>query len=204
MSINPWSNFISVEQMTESRLKELDLSYFPKIIMSAKKGSFTNTIKFERPFSGLSVSIGQTLTAKEIEDFSEFTIETFYKLHSSHYPISEVSVFKSHQALFFSRPYHYVRHEIDSKIVGYLVVGMLEEHPFFQEPTWHIGYWGISRSIRDKSVRDAIKYDWGTTLQNLNQDTRVAGNIDYFNKPAFQMASNFGMKTHGYRLDPRE
>lgn len=205
MSIHPWENYISIDALTESQLKEKAVDTFPKAIMSAEKNRIKNPFSPTRKSNPHFVSkIGSSLTSNEINNFSDFTIETFYKVHANHYPISEIEVFKAHQAVFFTRPFHYMRHELSGDIAAYLVVGMLENHPFFKDDTWHIGYWGMASTITDKNLRAGIKHDWGTLLKDLNSSHRIAGNIDYFNKPAFKMASEFGMKIHGYRFDPRE
>jgi hypothetical protein len=174
------------------------------MIMSAETGSFKNTdISTIAQSNGLTTVEGTSLSSLEISKFSDFTIETFYKVHTNYYPSSEIDVFKEHQGVFFALPYHFVRHEVDNQIVAYMTAALLEQHPFFKEPSWHIGYWGIAPTIRDRQLRTAIKHDWGKRLTLLNQTTRVGGNIDYFNKSAISMATNFGMKVSGYRMDPR-
>jgi len=204
MTTNPWNNFISQEELTETQLQELSLKSFPTAIMSAAVGTFKSSdqISNDRNEKMKMVS-GSALTADDIENYSSFIIKTFYNVHMGHYPPSEIDVFKSQLPLFFSLPFHFIRHELDGNIVAYLAVCMLENHPFYKENTWHIGYWGISSNLTDRALRESIKNGWGTLLKNLNSQHRIAGNIDYFNKPAFKMASGFGMKVHGYRFDPR-
>ena len=90
------------------------------------------------------------------------------------------------------------------KIVAYLAVCFIENHPFFNEGTWHIGYWGIAPGMHDKNLKASIKSDWATKLSALNGNFRIAANIDYFNTPAIVMAENFNFKTNALRLDPRQ
>lgn len=204
MSDKYWDTYTTIESLSEAQLEQLNKDYFPKLIMSAAKGHFKNAAYLtDKSNHKLVTATGTSLSKEEISNFSEFTIDTFYKVHTRYYPSTEIDIFKEHQNIFFSLQYRYIRHELNDQIVGYLTAALLEEHPFFKEPSWHIGYWGMTSTIKDKELRSAIKNDWGNLLTQLNKTARISGNIDYFNKPAISMASGYGMQLDGFRMDPR-
>jgi hypothetical protein len=146
---------------------------------------------------------GDSLSEKQISEFTDFTIDNFYKNHAKYYNDASIEKFKSDRSIFFNLPYKYIYHMQDEKIIAYLAVCLIENHPYFKESVWHVGYWGISESLTYKSDRTAVKNSWAELLMQLNQSYKIAANIDYFNTSADKMAESFNFKTDVVRLDVR-
>jgi hypothetical protein len=191
----------------ESRqLEHYNKLFNPKIIKKVEVGKFRNYFGAGTNFDSddsLVKSEGNSLSKIEIEKFSEFTIDSFYNVHTSHYSIGDIARFKNDQKVFFNLPNKYIYHEINGNLIGYLVVCKIEQHPFFKVNSWHVGYWGIIQGAQ-QSHRVTIKKDWACLLEKLNQETIIVANIDYFNIPADRLTDKFNFKPSCVRLDPRQ
>lgn len=197
-----WSD--DLKNYTYSELSRMNKLFYPKYVKIVHPGTFKNPYNsfVQKQNILLSKETGDGLMPSEIGEFSDFTIDTFYKVHTNFYSLSDIQRFKKDQAIFFNLPNKYLRHRIDGKIVAYLVVCFIESHPFFKRKAWHIGYWGIADGV-DRDLREKIKQEWGDFLTILNSDVSIVANIDYFNKPADKMSSNYNFETVCVKFDPR-
>ncbi|MGZ3771083.1 MAG: hypothetical protein ACXWRG_15650 [Bdellovibrio sp.] len=137
----------------------------------------------------------------EINEFSDFTIETFYKKFPEHHTQGDIDLFKKEQPVAFGLPFQFLRHFINGSLVGYLVLIYLEKHPYFQRPIWHIGYCGMSQKVKDKNQRNQIKDEWRKFLHKLNLANNVSGVVDQFNLPSQNMFAEFNTKISAVRLN---
>lgn len=189
----------------EKKLNHYNKLFNPKIVKKVEVGSLKNYLRERDIVTTKKVlkTEGDNLPQSEIEAFSQFTIQSFYEVHTAFYGIGDIVRFKNDQKIFFNLPNKFIFHKIDEKIVGYLAVCKIEEHPFFKEKAWHIGYWGIRQGL-EKPERDLIKKDWATLLDTLNREAIVVANIDYFNTPADRLSEKLNFKPICVRLDPRQ
>lgn len=204
LNTNSWDNLIL--EWNEDRLNTYNKLFNPKYVKKVEINSFQNYLSnhnLDYSSSNLKVSSGDKLSTEQIELFSEFTIDSFYKVHTKYYSSSDIFRFKKDQNIFFNLPYKYIYHTYNNKILAYFTACEIETHPVFKEKTWHIGYWGMS-PILEKNDRDLVKLSWATMLQELNTKAAIGANIDYFNTPAKAMSEKFNFKTLGLRLDPRQ
>lgn len=199
-----WENFHKFDEFTIADLDELDSIFQPKIVFSAPK----NALKQSRDATeegSLKIDISSKLSKDEIRQASDFTKHSFYNTHDNHYFESDLKRFHNQQEYFFSLPLQSVRHfDRHGQLMGFLVLGRIDDHPHFNESVWHVGYWGMSADLIDRKERRAIKKSWHDTLVKLNQANRIVSLVDYFNYPAIEMAKRFDLESIGYRLDPRE
>lgn len=202
ISNKSWSD--DLNNYTYDDLSRMNKLFYPKYVKIVQPGTFKNPYNsfLYKQKKLVSKEIGDGLMSLEIEEFSDFTIDTFYKVHTNFYSLSDIRRFKKDQAIFFNLPNKYIRHKIDGKVVAYLVVCFIDNHPFFKRPAWHIGYWGIL-SGTDRDLREKIKQEWGDFLSVLNSKVAIVANIDYFNKPADKMSSCFNFETVCVKFDPR-
>jgi len=204
LNINSWDNLIL--EWNDGRLNTYNKLFNPKYVKKVEINSFHNYLSnhnLDYLSSNLKVFSGDKLSTEQIELFSEFTIDSFYKVHTEYYSSSDILRFKKDQNIFFNLPYKYIYHTYNDKILAYFTACEIEAHPLFKEKTWHVGYWGMS-PILEKNDRDLVKLSWATMLQELNTKAAIGANIDYFNTPANVMSEKFNFKTIGLRLDPRK
>ncbi len=200
---NSWLNFYDTSEFTSSNLEQLDMLFQPKIVYSAPKSSlkeFRSTIEAQ----GMKVDFSSNLSKDELKQASDFTRESFYSVHDNHYYESDLQRFYTQQEYFFALKTHLIRHfDSNGDLVAFLALGLIDIHPHFKEPVWHVGYWGMSKKITDRSERNNVKNIWYEALTKLNQENRIVSLVDYFNKPAIAMANSFNLEPVGYRLDAR-
>lgn len=198
---NPWENILELKY--EPTLSEFNSLFNPKIVYKLSKNVLSAIDDSRSEFCELTSISGDFLTEEEILEFSDFTIESFYKVHTSYYGLTDISRFKKEQGVFFKLPFKFINHKINGKLVATLVVCLIEEHGYFNEAVWHIGYWGISASITDRNLRNFIKNQWATKLSELNSQFPIVANVDYFNKSAINLAEKYNFLKCCLRLDPK-
>lgn len=198
-----WNNILL--KWDDQKLQHYNKLFNPKIVKKVDVGLFNNYLEDRKIISEQDIikTEGDNLHQNEINEFSQFTIESFYDVHTAYYSVGDIVRFKNDQKIFFNLPNKYIHHKIDGKIVGYLAVCQLEQHPFFKVKAWHVGYWGINQDLK-KTERDLIKSDWANLLKALNADAIITANIDFFNTPADRLSEKFNLKPTCVRLDPRQ
>ncbi len=201
-SQRPWENIIF--NYTEDELKKYNNLFYPKFVKILETKEIINPWKDIIESTELIKSFkGDILSLVDIEKFTEFTLDSFYKVHTKFYSSSDIIRFKNEQSIFFNMPYRYIYHTKNDEIVAYLVLCNWEKHPFFKKDVWHIGYWGIGNQIALRTERDYIKKEWATLLSELNSNSSITANIDFFNYPADSISAKLNFKSIGLRLDPR-
>lgn len=201
LNSNNWENLINFTD--ESELEKYNILFNPKFAKSAPTNTLRNPFAETTSKSLFKKISGDQITPNDINNFTEFTINTFYKPHQNYYSPKDINRFKEEQSVFFNLPHKYLFHFSDDILVGALVLCELKNHPFFKKPAWHIGYWGIDKNKTSSEARKSIKADWGKLLLELNKRSMIVANIDYFNKPADKMSKEFNFNTNFIRLDAR-
>ena len=203
LSDNNWNNTITDDKVSPLELQQAESFFNIRRIGVSQPTSFQNLANQKAENQTFEISSGSQLSQAEISNFSDFTIETFYKIYTDSYSEKDIEVFRSQQEVFFRLPYQYIRHSQNGKIVGFLVVAKLPEHPYNGEPAWHIGYWGISQALKDRNSRNLIKNDWQTHLRELSSTAPVIVVVDESSPAAVKMTRSFGMDVSTLRFDTR-
>jgi hypothetical protein len=189
---------------TSSELKRAEDFFRLRRIGFSTPASFENIPDVAVSSSQIVASdSGSKLTIGEIKEISDFIVDSFYRVHVNLFTEKDIEIFQSQLPTFFSLPFHFVRHRLKGKIVGVLLVALLDNHPFYKKSVWHIGYWGIDKCVEDRMVRQSIKNEWQKLLKELSSLNQVSVIIDQFNTPALKMTESFGMDITTLRLDPR-
>ncbi|MGZ3768633.1 MAG: hypothetical protein ACXVCR_01300 [Bdellovibrio sp.] len=199
---NKWSNVIPYDSLADQEFKDLQKIFHTRYVYLSNQNSFKKEFEFTNS-STISSQSGISLSIDEINQFSDFTIETFYKKFPEHHTQGDIELFKKEQPVAFGLPFHFQRHFINHELVAYLVLVYLEKHPYFQKPIWHIGYCGMSENVKDRNQRNQIKDEWRNFLHELNLVTNISGVVDYYNSPSQKMFADFNVEIDAVRLNPK-
>jgi hypothetical protein len=204
LNTNLWDNTVPFSAISTSELTSADDFFRLRRIGFSTLESFKNIPDTAlSPIATLTTDYGNKLTPHEHNEISSFIIDSFYRVHSSFFTEKDVETFLQQLPVFFSLPFHFIRHKLDGKIVGILLVAVIDNHPYYKKSVWHIGYWGIDSCVKDRATRECIKNEWQKLLKTLSSQHQISVIIEDFNTPAWKMAESFGMDLSTLRLDPR-
>lgn len=195
--LNKWKNILV--EYDDHVLIEKSKTCNPRLIKFLKRNELKNDFVNRDTASGYKILFGENL--KKIDEFSNFTIDTFYKKFSQFNSKEYLNLFEVEQKAFFNLKNKYVFNYLNETLVGCLVVGLIEDHPYFKESVWHVGYWGIDKSKVDKTISEKIKFDWCQLLGNLNSESPIVAVIDFTNLSSDNLSKKMNFKIVGVRLD---
>lgn len=199
-----WDNVIPIERISQAERSELT-KYFRLRLIGTTRIKDIPKIDAQPTSEKLTLSIEKSCNQEAINDFVSFADRTFFQKFDFEYSQSERHLFSTSAPAAFQHQHLMLRHRFgeDKKTAAIMVLIKLDDHPWLKHPTWHVGYWGIDPSIKDRALRHSIKAEWFNTIADLPDPDFLIGVVDDFNISSQNMAKYFNGTFHHLRLDPR-
>ena len=184
--------------------KALSKNFHVKYFIRLEPG-LANTAPCENRTASIKIERFQNLSELQINEFRDFTIDSFYDAYPSEYDKSDKVEFVNGMKVYFEGETETVFFRKGDSLAAVLTLYFYEKHPLTDSQAYHIGYWGYDRNLVTIEEARYIKKEWLNSLTEvaLKNKIPVVGLIDYFNHGVRKMITRFGFELEAVRLDKR-